>query len=175
MNKSWNKGSSSVLVVFVILLLSLFGTLALMSSNAGLRLARKNAAWVKNIYILDGKGSKILSKISACLDRAEDLSFDSSSNSLNPVLFYNNAEKALKEIELTSSVKIIAGAPGEGLRLEAIVKNETTTDPVWLNICISVVVPDEIKKSKYIITSWKYENTVFTYDEFPDLWQGNEK
>ena len=47
------KGSSSVLVILVMLLLITFGVLAMMSSYSNLKIARKNASWTQGYYLLE--------------------------------------------------------------------------------------------------------------------------
>lgn len=106
-------GSSSILVVFIVLLLSIFGTLSLISSNAGLKLAKKNAEWFKNVYLLEKEGAEILSEISECLKRAEALSFDSSYARVNPNLYYNNFKKTVEELAVLSNAKIYKDTNGK--------------------------------------------------------------
>ncbi|HBQ65061.1 MAG TPA: hypothetical protein DD727_09140, partial [Clostridiales bacterium] len=57
------RGSSSVLVIFMMLMLSVFGTLALMSSHAGLKLAGKHAQWIGKVHTLDARGTETLARI----------------------------------------------------------------------------------------------------------------
>lgn len=47
------RGSSSVLVIMVMLLLITFGVLAMMSSYSNLKIANKNAEWTKDFYALE--------------------------------------------------------------------------------------------------------------------------
>lgn len=47
------RGSSSVLVIMVMLLLITFGVLAMMSSYSNLKIAKKNAEWTKDFYALE--------------------------------------------------------------------------------------------------------------------------
>jgi len=50
------KGSSSVLVIMIMLLLITFGVLAMMSSYSNLKIARKNADWTQGYYKLESAG-----------------------------------------------------------------------------------------------------------------------
>ncbi|MGI6627010.1 MAG: hypothetical protein ACOX4K_01455 [Bacillota bacterium] len=60
-------GGSSVLVVFLMLLLITLGVMALASSNAGLRLAEKGAAWTKDYYLLEAGGETLIELVSQSL------------------------------------------------------------------------------------------------------------
>lgn len=69
-NKFFNrrKGSSSVLVIMVMLMLITFGVLAMMSSYSNLKIARKNAQWVQGYYALESLTEKNLKALSLLLD-----------------------------------------------------------------------------------------------------------
>jgi hypothetical protein len=69
-----DKGSSSVLVILIMLTLVVFGLLALMSTYSGLKLSRKNAEWTKEYYALDARAEAQLAKIDSCLFEAEEAS-----------------------------------------------------------------------------------------------------
>lgn len=63
-------GSSSILVVFVVLCLTTFATLSLVSANADYRLSRKTADAAASYYALDGAGEELVSDITAVLQKA---------------------------------------------------------------------------------------------------------
>lgn len=50
-----HKGSSSVLVIMIMLLMITFGVLAMMSSYSSLKIARKHAAWTEAYYRLESQ------------------------------------------------------------------------------------------------------------------------
>lgn len=52
------RGSSSVLVIMIMLLLITFGVLAMMSSYSNLKIARKHADWTKGYYALENIAQK---------------------------------------------------------------------------------------------------------------------
>lgn len=58
MNLKSEKGSSSVLVIMIMLLLITFGVLAMMSSYSNLKIARKHADWTKSYYQLESIAEK---------------------------------------------------------------------------------------------------------------------
>lgn len=57
-NLKSEKGSSSVLVIMIMLLLITFGVLAMMSSYSNLKIARKHADWTKDYYRLESNADK---------------------------------------------------------------------------------------------------------------------
>ncbi|MDD3193199.1 MAG: hypothetical protein PHE47_05020 [Oscillospiraceae bacterium] len=61
-------GSSSILVVFVVLCLTTFATLSLVSANADYKLSRKTADAAAVYYELDAAGEQLLSDLSDVLD-----------------------------------------------------------------------------------------------------------
>ena len=58
MNLKSENGSSSVLVIMIMLLLITFGVLAMMSSYSNLKIARKHAEWTKSYYQLESIAEK---------------------------------------------------------------------------------------------------------------------
>jgi len=62
-----DRGSSSVLVILIMVMLVVLGLLALISTWSGLKLARKNASWSTTYYELDSTAENRLAEIDACL------------------------------------------------------------------------------------------------------------
>ena len=67
-----NRGSSSVLVALVLIVLVVFSVLAVTTSMANLRLARKNAETVKSFYNLDSEGERFVNVIYNSIMLARD-------------------------------------------------------------------------------------------------------
>jgi len=57
------RGSSSVLVIMVLLMLITFGVLAMMTSYSGLKISRKNAEWTQAFYKLESLAGNHLAEI----------------------------------------------------------------------------------------------------------------
>ena len=74
-------GGSSILVIFLMLILTTLGALATASTNANLRLAKKGAAWTKKFYLLEAGGESLVELISAILSDT----YHSSALEQNPV------------------------------------------------------------------------------------------
>lgn len=51
------RGGALVLIVLLMLSMSMFGVLSMVSANADLNMARKNADWVQTYYRLDSEGT----------------------------------------------------------------------------------------------------------------------
>jgi flagellar basal body-associated protein FliL len=66
-----DRGSSSVLVILIMVMLVVLGLLALISTWSGLKLARKNASWTTTYYELDSLAENRLAEMDACLMEAE--------------------------------------------------------------------------------------------------------
>ena len=62
-------GSSSILMVFVVLCLTTFATLSLVSANADYKLSRKTADAAAAYYALDTAGERMLSDLADLLER----------------------------------------------------------------------------------------------------------
>lgn len=61
------RGSASVIVIMVMLLLVIFGVLAFVSAGSSLRLAQKNAGTIQDYYLLDKQGEIAVGQISALI------------------------------------------------------------------------------------------------------------
>jgi len=53
-------GSSSILVILLVVTMVVFGVLAMMSSYSGLKMARKTAQWTQDYYELESKAEIML-------------------------------------------------------------------------------------------------------------------
>lgn len=62
-DKSEQRGSSSVLVIMVLLMLITFGVLAMMTSYSNLKIARKNAEWTQGFYELESLAGNHLAEV----------------------------------------------------------------------------------------------------------------
>lgn len=67
MRRDRQNGSSSVLVIMIMLLLITFGVLAMMSSYSNLKIARKHAQWTREFYRLESIAEKDLNLVKSAL------------------------------------------------------------------------------------------------------------
>lgn len=63
-------GGSSILVIFVLLCLTTFATLSLVSANADLKLTQKTAAAATEYYAADARAEEILARVDTALAAA---------------------------------------------------------------------------------------------------------
>lgn len=66
----YERGSSSVLVIMIMLLLITFGVLAMMSSYSNLKVARKHAQWTRDYYHLESIADSDLKSFEQLFDKA---------------------------------------------------------------------------------------------------------
>ncbi len=62
-DKNEQRGSSSVLVIMVLLMLITFGVLAMMTSYSSLKISRKNAEWTQGFYELESLAGNHLAEV----------------------------------------------------------------------------------------------------------------
>lgn len=62
-DKNDQRGSSSVLVIMVLLMLITFGVLAMMTSYSNLKISRKNAEWTQAFYKLESLAGNHLAEV----------------------------------------------------------------------------------------------------------------
>jgi hypothetical protein len=156
------------------LLLSVFGTLALVSAQAGWRLADRHAAWTRSVYALEGRGSVLLAQVASCLKRAETLS-RTLSDMTSVYLYMHNAEMILKTATLAEEIKVSVTEGGVVQAAARLSEAETagSDDGVRrLDLCIEAMTPSEQGGRLWRIIQWQYGKSVFTYDRMPDLWPG---
>ena len=101
-----NKGSSSMLVILIMLTLIVFGVLAMMSTFSNLKLSRKTAENTASHYRLDKKGVEVLSSIINSIKIAKEntLTQSASSDNLTKIkdLYASNIQKELTSLYKTA-------------------------------------------------------------------------
>lgn len=71
-DKNEQRGSSSVLVIMVLLMLITFGVLAMMTSYSSLKISRKNADWTQGFYRLESLAGSHLTEVETQLILSAD-------------------------------------------------------------------------------------------------------
>jgi len=163
------------------LLLSVFGTLALVSSQAGWRLADRHADWIRGVYELEGRGAILLSRVASCLKQAEILS-RGELDVLNEFLYMHQAEMLLKAADLKEDARIAVLESGVVQVAAAMTVpsaenrgnegDEGDVEVKRLEILIEVVIPSKGDGHLWHIRKWQYGKSSFVYDRIPDLWPG---
>lgn len=140
------RGSASVIVILVMLLLTVFGVLAFVSAGSSLRLAEKNASTVQNYYRLDALGEEATAAASAALKRHVGEPAD--------VL-----EKSLKQDTGLGSLKILMDASGKKI-IEMDVSDSNNQKETSLHIRLS---PKD--GGGVVIREWRLNVQPFQYPE----------
>lgn len=86
------KGSSSVLVIMIMLLMITFGVLSMMSSYSSLKIARKHAAWTEDYYRLESQSDFNMMHLSGVFNDVLSV------YSTNPTRFEGEQAKKVEEI-----------------------------------------------------------------------------
>ncbi len=150
-----DKGSASVIVIMVMLLLVVFGILAFVSGGSSLRLAEKNAQTVKDYYLLDKHGEIAVAKISPLL-KTEGVG----AGVVDKISTFNNVGDVV-------SVPRESGAPMLVLKIQdPSIKSEAS-----LRIRVSPKASDNGTMVLEIL-EWKLLYKPFAYDGTVNLWEG---
>jgi hypothetical protein len=65
-----DRGSASVLVIMLMLMLITFGVLAMMSAYSNYKISKRNAEWTQTYYQLESDASDVLSKVDTAIKEA---------------------------------------------------------------------------------------------------------
>ena len=66
-----SRGAASIIVIFMIMVLFVFGMLSLTTALANSRLSVKSASWVKEYYQVERLAEQLIMEVDACLETAE--------------------------------------------------------------------------------------------------------
>lgn len=166
------KGSSSIMVILIMLTLVVFGVLALMSSYSDLKLSKKNANWLEKYYDLDAKGEKLISEIDSRLSQASKKA--KSGNTLDREKYIQLAESEIKAIKTENKLKV-----SKNKNMLTISSKLVDVDNNMINISLEVNFPDfSMEKGPlkhYKVTRWEQLPREFKYDNSIELWDGEVK
>jgi len=149
------RGSASVLVIMVLLLLVVFGVLAFASGGSSLRLAEKNARTVKNYYLLDRQGELALGRLTLLLREGASLeALKEALGQMEHVTVLEEDPKASEEPRLTWRVADPAVAGGATLLVSVQVTGTGAESPGLR------------------IQRWELEYEPLDYEAPVELWEG---
>ena len=146
---SMNIGSSSLILIFIVLCLATFGLLSLSSAKSDWNLAEKNAVSIRNYYDADRKGEEFVKLMDETLKQIYDE--------------YAGGEELMAQVrsQLSEYYREDTGF----LTVEVPMAYDQA-----LHIELSVT---EDKKSRYQIEAWKVINTVdYEIDDSMPVWGG---
>lgn len=143
-NLGLNIGSSSILVIFIILCLVTFATLSMVSANADYKLSKKLAVRTKAYYTANNQAEELLSVIDTSMKEAYKVSTDQDD-------YYQNLAT-----NLTSCDEVVLGYGDHDICLDYSIP---ITDKQTLHVNLSAVYPlIDTSKDYYTILSWQVEN-----------------
>ncbi len=150
-----NVGSSSILMIFVLLCLATFSTLSLVSANADYKLTVKTAQSVSAYYAADARAEEFLASIDGILKKSAE----------NKDTFAQRAAAGLSEIGGCA----VTGSP-EGLTVEYQVPVD---DRRALRVLLEV--PMDSTDGRYRVVSWQVIQTgQWEEDGTLNLWDGQD-
>lgn len=167
---SAKKGSSTILVILIVLTVLLFGVMNMMSVYTSYKISKKNLAWTQKYYELDSKAQIFANDIRAIISK------DTKNNlldtkALNTLLKNNLSNDKLilvnnKEFNKNSNIELLSG----DINLSTYYLDEDHKKRLFININIP-----QIKGNKpFDILSWKQVNEEFDYSQQPQFSQGGD-
>lgn len=147
-----NVGSSSILLIFVLLCLTTFATLSLVSANADYKLTKKSAGAVQAYYEADAIGERVLQDIDDQLLKAAEASS-------TPAEYYKNAAQLIYTVDWVIEAEV-ASETALHLYYEVPIDENRT-----LQVRLQALYPQN-GGSRCQVTGW---STVFTGE-----WEGSE-
>ena len=160
-------GSSSILVILLVVTMVVFGVLAMMSSYSGLKMARKTAQWTQDYYELESKAEIMLYDIKNIVHKSIVASNTTSQD------YWTSLNRALQELDSSevtltydSDEIIVKGdfVNSSGDRFLALL----TLENLALDTDIAIAIEEdliEINTWKLIPREVEYEDAI----EFKDL------
>lgn len=142
--KKNQKGSATVLVMLILLCLTTFGVLAVVSAWSELRLSRKNAAFAEAYYQLDSGGEAALLDADAALKGA-----------------YVSSGGEKEYLEASQAALISLGWQEAGEGMSRVVSVGLEDKELYLTVVLRPVYDEH---ARYEILSWKQWQDRFVYD-----------
>lgn len=143
-NLGLNIGSSSILVIFIVLCLVTFATLSMVSANADYKLSKKLAVRTTAYYNANNKAEELLSVVDTSMKKAYKIS-------KNQDDYYQNLAA-----KLSSCDEVLLGYGDPDICLDYSIP---ITDKQTLHVNLSAVYPViDTSKDYYNILSWQVEN-----------------
>ncbi len=157
------RGSASALIVLMVVLLAVFGAMALATAAANLRLAHRHADWSKEYYGYDASAERLMEAI----DWTARESRDSGQTAATLI-------GRLGAIRMDGVASIVCERSGERLVVDA-----TVGDPENRGILVSIAVPidadGKIGTEGLQVLRWSQFQKAFEYGTGPGgIWTGGK-
>lgn len=159
-----NKGSTSILVVFMMIVLITMGTFSITTANSNIVFSERLLDWNHTYYELDAKGEEFLFELDELLYKAQENVIH---DPIKANEYFIEVENLLKEenlypftIEKTSNF----------LRLSTTIYAVDENDKTFLDV--SVLIHPIENDERFSIATWKESQQAFDYSNTFDIWDG---
>lgn len=154
-----NVGGSSILVIFVLLCLTTFATLSMVSANADYKLTQKASEAVSNYYAADCLAEEKLAQIDGLLAQSYTADADQ---------YYASSAAALATVEGVS-----VSRAGADMQISYTIPASETQE---LSVVLTTAHPASAAEPRYVRTAWNIVSTVQhdTEGDTLNLWDGDE-
>lgn len=162
MKRTKRKGSSTILVILIVLTVVLFGVMNMMSVYTSYKISKKNLQWTSDYYELDSKAQIFANNIKNQIDKSKK------GSNINVNLLLNEIERNIGNdrqifinkknitVPLDKNINIVKN---NTIILETYYLDEDGKRRFYTNISIPVVKGDK----SFDVLSWKRVNEEFEY------------
>ncbi len=173
-------GGSSILVVFLMLLLVTLGVLAMVSSDANLKLARKGVSWIKGYYMLEAGGEALLDTVSQGLIHADNLRYTEGNafeGALGRLLadylgeYVDGAGKKLPYGAVINEIRVEPDGSGSVTVTAMLSREHESIDQHLLVQAMVFAGTGESDTGGFRILQWKQYQEPFEYETKLELWK----
>lgn len=155
-------GASSIMMVFVVLCLTTFGVLSMLTSRADLRLSRKNRDAAEAFYTADADAAACLRDIDVCLTQARAAAKASDAQQEEAY-----RQQIKQQLSLLSDTKLSVEEDENALMVGVLIPSG---DGRTLYIRIRVLPYTE--QQRYKVLSWKMMSPDIVTEESANIWTG---
>lgn len=170
------RGISSVLVIFMMIVLVTFGAIALTSAYANIKLANKTLAWNQDYYALDSQAEQALAYIDQIivLEQQGQLAQNSAG--------YTTLPDALRHLQSTQPNLLgemaISANDGGGYRVQMEFNNQASIEKdsgEFIKYLTVVINTQPANGARYQVAEWREWQEAFNYEasQTEDLWDGD--
>lgn len=162
------KGSSTILIALLLVVLVVFGLLSLTTTASELKLAKRNAQSHKDFYALDSEGVKFVSRIGYQVNEA----WQRTKQNAHEDFFLALNELLEKEFHGLRTEVLLEEQ--QRLRIYKAFALENGRYTKYLNITLEITEPRSLKEAHDAlnIVEWRLWQEPFEYNNTIDLWEG---
>lgn len=162
------KGSSTVLIALLMIVLVVFGLLSLTTTASELKLAKRNAESHKDYYALDSEGAKFVHHVRLLVEKAleeADRNYEEA--------FYLSMENLLEKELPHVRRETLFEEDNRSIRLYKSFALENSGYTKYLSITLDITEPGQLSSDDSLtILEWRLWQEPFEYHNTHDLWEG---